>query len=98
MLLNSSNNTNSTSRMRSLCLRIMVLMMMLVFIHPGLVDCRVLQSAATSEGMETRVIDGKAGHRVASFSKPVKDMSGKVTVMKRVFTLASGPSKRGSGH
>lgn len=74
---------------------VVVVMLLLLLTRPSLVHSRTLLLAAKSETGTSTV---ESLDR-ASFSKTSGDHSSRRTIVReQVFQLASGPSKKGSGH
>ncbi|KAI4327399.1 hypothetical protein L6164_019868 [Bauhinia variegata] len=88
--------------MRLSAIVLMVLMMVLVT-RSGPVSCRVLASQVKVEKTDNPQPDkeleilGSASVKVEK-GNPADGASGRVLIGDRVYTMASGPSRKGSGH
>lgn len=85
----------ATSTMRHLRLVLMILMMMILS-HSICVDSRALRSGGTDESSVE--ISSSSSSSSSANSANNKDLTVRVLVKEQVFTLASGPSRKGSGH
>ncbi|KAG2724315.1 hypothetical protein I3843_01G012300 [Carya illinoinensis] len=87
---------------QQLFLVLLVLIMILVLTQPSLVDSRTLgPESKKRKADDPEAVDGRESVREASFTSTSSAGSiggGRVLVRDRVFTLASGPSRKGSGH
>ncbi|KAI4315014.1 hypothetical protein L6164_027866 [Bauhinia variegata] len=87
--------------MRLSALVLMVLMMLLVT-RPGSVNCRVLASQVKVEkanpqpDKEPEILGSASVKREKA--NPADDISSRVLIENKFHTMASGPSRKGSGH
>ncbi|CAK9134998.1 unnamed protein product [Ilex paraguariensis] len=81
-------------------MKLLMLLVVLVFTQPSSVGSRVLCSASTEKneiaGSETG--DGFEPAGLSSSSYSSNFVKGHVLERNQVFTLASGPSRKGNGH
>lgn len=90
-------NNSQTSTMGQLCVLVLVLMMLLSTTKLCLVDGRALRPE--TEVKNKTAVDGRDFVPKASVSDTAKNTGGRVlTRDQEVFTMASGPSRKGSGH
>lgn len=87
----------ATSTMRHLRLVLMILMMMILS-HSICVDSRALRSGGTDESSVEISSSSSSSSSSSANSANNKDLTVRVLVKEQVFTLASGPSRKGSGH
>jgi hypothetical protein len=102
------SRTSTMRHLRLLLLLLIIIMLALALAQPCLVDGRPLgrpEAKTTSESTDHNhpeaVDHGGESETIgqASFSKPSNNVGGRVLVRDQVFTtLASGPSRKGSGH
>lgn len=86
----------AASTMRHLRLVLMILMMMILS-HSICVDSRALRSGGTDES-SVEISSSSSSSSSSANSANNKDLTVRVLVKEQVFTLASGPSRKGSGH
>lgn len=86
----------AASTMRHLRLVLMILMMMILS-HSVCVDSRALRSGGTDES-SVEISSSSSSSSASADSANNKDLTVRVSVKEQVFTLASGPSRKGSGH
>ncbi|KAK4262350.1 hypothetical protein QN277_027920 [Acacia crassicarpa] len=83
---------------------LIALMMMLSFTRPGLVNGRVLastvkeQRASIHQPRERPNIQRGASSIEKETDKPAENQSSRVLIGNEYHTMASGPSRKGSGH
>ena len=87
----------AASTMRHLRLVLMILMMMILS-HSVCVDSRALRSVGTDESSVEISSSSSSSSSSSANSANNKDLTVRVLVKEQVFTLASGPSRKGSGH
>ncbi|KAI9088919.1 hypothetical protein K1719_029198 [Acacia pycnantha] len=98
---------SANSRMRRLSVFLLIalmMMMMLSFTRPGLVNGRVLastvkeQRASIHQSREQPNILRGASSIEKETDKPAENQSSRVLIGNEYHTMASGPSRKGSGH
>lgn len=94
----------TTSKRVHYCVVMIAIFMMIMVLQPSVVHSRMLlQSSTSTTKHENTAVSGKTNEFVADTKVPVPSDSSRNTKDNpvgdgQVYTLASGPSRRGAGH
>ncbi|KAB1214792.1 hypothetical protein CJ030_MR5G017535 [Morella rubra] len=94
-------NPRTSSTMRKYLFLVPLVLMILLLTQPSLADSRALGAEVKQSKTPNRpgaVVDGREFEGKASSSSTANSVDGRVVVRDQVFTLSSGPSRKGSGH